>query len=181
MTKEHENEWDDYIDPVLFGIRTSVQESTKFTPFFIMHGRQAKFPMEIEKTEAVSDVTKLGDMQNTIDSLISLREHIFPKAHQNITKSQRKQKEQYKQRKGFEASAECVKIGDQVLRLNMVKRTKKGHKSEDTWIGPYEVLDISKYGSCRIQCIATGKEIKQKVNISQLKLYKQDKETSRGK
>ena len=92
MTKEHENEWDDYIDPVLFGIRTSVQESTKFTPFFLMHGRQAKFPMEIEKTEAVSDVTKLGDMQNTIDSLISLREHIFSKAHQNITKSQSKPK-----------------------------------------------------------------------------------------
>ena len=74
----------------LHGITTSVQESTKFTPFFLMHGRQAKFPMEIEKTEAVSDVTKLGDMQNTINSLISLREHIFPKAHQNITTNKKK-------------------------------------------------------------------------------------------
>ena len=29
-----------------------------------------------------------------------------------------------------------------VLCLNMLKRTKKGHKSEDTWTGPYKVLSI---------------------------------------
>ena len=56
-----------------------------------------------------------------------------------------------------------------VLLLNMVKRTKKGH-TMDTWISLYEVQCIryQQNGSCCIQCIATvGKEIKQRVNISQ--------------
>ena len=35
------------------------------------------------------------------------------------------------------------KEGDVVLRLNMLKCTKKGHKSEDTRTGPYKVLPIS--------------------------------------
>ena len=37
-----------------------------------------------------------------------------------------------------------------MLRLNMKKRTKKGHKMEDTWFGPYKVLRMSDTGSCSL-------------------------------
>jgi hypothetical protein len=54
----------------------------------------------------------------------------------------------------------------------MKKRTKKGHKMEDTWLGPpYKVLKVSESGSCSLSNVETGKNIKQKVNVSQLKLY----------
>ena len=166
MTGEHQNNWDDFIDPVLFSIRTSTQESTKYTPFFLMHGREARFPLEVEKSE----VTELGNVHDTLSSLQTLRAKVFPEVSKNIDASQNRQRDQYKRCRGVDQSFE-VKEGDLVLCLNMQKRTRKGSKDEDTWIGPYKVRDISKYGFCHLQSVATGKDIKSMVNVQYLKPY----------
>ena len=86
---DHDYKWDEYIDPVLFSIRTSVQESTKFTPFFLMYGREARLPLEAEKSNAIDDPTQLADVQERIDRLSQLREKIFPIAKNNADDSQK--------------------------------------------------------------------------------------------
>ena len=161
----HQSDWDEYLDPILFSVRTSVQESTKFTPFYLMHGREARFPMEAEKLY----MTNMGDVEERIDCLSQLKNDIFSKAKKNIDSSQNKQIKQYKKRKGITMTN--IQSGKLVLRLNMKKRTKKGHKMEDTWLGPYKVLKVSDTGCCSLSSVKTGKVIKQKVNVSQLKLY----------
>ena len=167
---ERQCDWDEYLDPVLFSIRTSVQESIKFTPFFLMHGREARYPLEAEKA---SYQYLFPDIQERVNSMTKIKDSLFPIAKKNIDESQRRQKKQYRKRKGIAKTN--VSPGDSVLRLNMIKRTKKGHKTEDTWLGPYKVLTISDSGSCLLQCIKTGKRLKQKLNISQLKLYQSSK------
>ena len=50
MGEHGSGDWDQYLEPTLFGIRTSVQESTKHTPFFLMHGREAiEFPLRLSR------------------------------------------------------------------------------------------------------------------------------------
>ena len=39
VVNDHQNNWDELLDPVLFAIRTSRQKSTKYTPFEIMFNR----------------------------------------------------------------------------------------------------------------------------------------------
>jgi len=39
LVKKEHNDWDQYIDGVLFGYRTAVQKSTKKTPFEVMYLR----------------------------------------------------------------------------------------------------------------------------------------------
>ena len=39
MVKQNENEWENYLDSVLFVYRTSKQASAKFSPFFLLYGR----------------------------------------------------------------------------------------------------------------------------------------------
>ncbi|XP_051777065.1 gypsy retrotransposon integrase-like protein 1 isoform X1 [Erpetoichthys calabaricus] len=57
---EKQADWDDHLDPVLFVFRTSVNATTKFTPFFLMFNREASYPAEIEfdsgKEEQVQDM-----------------------------------------------------------------------------------------------------------------------------
>ena len=142
-----------------------------------MHGREARFPFEMEKASAVYDPIELGEVQRAIDRLHAVRE-IFSDVSKNIDTSQRKQKIQYQRRKGLGQNTH-IKDGAVVMRLNMIKRTKKGHKHEDTWMGPYKVLDISKYGCCRLQCITTGKDLKTKVKINQLKVYQEPQFTAK--
>ena len=91
--------------------------------------------------------------------------------------AQKKQKEQYKQCRGSGQEVPIQK-GDLVLHLNMLKRTKKGHKGEDTWFGPYKVLEVTEHGSCHLLDTKTEKEIKQKVNVSQLSKIYLDPNTS---
>ena len=67
-----------------------MQESTKFTPFFLMHGREARFPLEAEKSSAAN--LKMENVQERIDHLSKLKEDIFPIAKKNIHHSQDKQK-----------------------------------------------------------------------------------------
>ena len=87
----------------------------------------------------------------------------------NIENNQERQKQQYRKRK--EAVSNSIQVGQTVLRLNILKRTTKGHKMEDTWLGPYRVIEMFASGGCVLRCIKTNSTIKRKVNISQLKIY----------
>ena len=63
-----------------------------------------------------------------------------------------------------------LKVGSLVLQLNMLKRTKKGHKMQDTWLGSYTMVEITQYGCCKLCCARTGCDLKQKVNSCQLEV-----------
>ena len=44
---ENHRDWDDKLPAVAFAYRTSIQESTGFTPFFLLHGREARVPADL--------------------------------------------------------------------------------------------------------------------------------------
>ena len=47
LVNESQDDWDHLIDNVLFAYRTSKHDSTKYTPFFLMYGREARLPIEV--------------------------------------------------------------------------------------------------------------------------------------
>ena len=47
MVKKNENEWENYLDSVLFVYSTSKQASAKFSPFFLLYGREPRLPMDL--------------------------------------------------------------------------------------------------------------------------------------
>ena len=53
MTAEHEEDWDEMLGPVLFSLRTKPQASTKFSPFFLLYHREAKYPAEMEDFDGI--------------------------------------------------------------------------------------------------------------------------------
>ena len=127
MTGERQNDWDECIDPILFAIRTSVQESTKHSPFFLMYGREAKLPLEVEKEKIDSKSNELGEVEQAINHLQSIRDEVFPVVVSNIDASQKKQKDQYTRRKGLIQTSN-IKEGDLVLRLNMLSVQRRATK-----------------------------------------------------
>lgn len=54
MVDDNTNEWDKFIDSVLFSYRTSKQDSTKYSPFFIMYGRTPRLPVDLLMSRKVS-------------------------------------------------------------------------------------------------------------------------------
>ena len=166
------DDWCEYLDSALFATNTSIQNTTKFTPFRIMFGRNPCFPLEAEKmAESVSVEKAMEDIDKAeIDDYISdiiEKQVIFPKVDNNIKVAQEKQKAQYAQRKGIVEYS--FKIGDKVLRRNMQQKTRKGKKMEDRWLGPYVIVEISNT-SCLLKN-QSGKILKQRVNLCQLKPF----------
>ncbi len=45
VSKEQE-QWNLYLDSILFSYRVSRQDSTRYSPFFLVYGRQARLPVE---------------------------------------------------------------------------------------------------------------------------------------
>ena len=44
---EHKDDWDDLLPPVMMAYRSSVHESTGFSPYRRMFGEECMFPMDI--------------------------------------------------------------------------------------------------------------------------------------
>ena len=47
LVNEHQNNWSDFLDEVAYSIRTQKQASTKFTPFYLMFGRNPNSPEKV--------------------------------------------------------------------------------------------------------------------------------------
>ena len=146
----------------------------------MMSGREPRFPLEAEKAgdgTDMSDVQKQWqdcDVEQVIDRIIEKQTSLFCEVEQRPATAQEKQKEQYQRRKRIVQYQ--FEIGCKVLRRNMKKKTKKGHKSEDPWLGPYTIAELS-----ATSCLLVNKhneKLKTGVNLSQLKLYHEPITTS---
>ena len=45
---DDQDDWDQLLDPILFAYRTSIQSSSKFSPFFLMYGRRPRLPIDVK-------------------------------------------------------------------------------------------------------------------------------------
>lgn len=169
---DDDDDWDRHLNAAVFSINTSIHASTKVTPFLLMFGREARFPIQAEaESTNPSSIEILASEENVsqhLETSASQKIELFSKVSKNISAAQEKQKRDYNRRK-------CVinhhfKTGDQVLWRNMLQVTKKGHKMEDKWHGPYVVAGESKKGVCVLKNMV-GVVLKKRVNVNQLKPY----------
>jgi hypothetical protein len=131
--------WDQNLQLVVFSYNCAIQSSSKFSPFFVVFGREAKVPCDIaleEKTE----ITGLSDYSydNFIKKHTQELENAWKIVKLNLLNASTKQKE-YKD--WHEKAAETdIKIYDLVLLFNDYLKNKT--KFSNKWRGPYRVMKI---------------------------------------
>ena len=127
-----QEEWPKVLPGVLFAYRTSVQESTRYTPFFLMYGRQAKLPLEAETSEtvdieeqpatAVPDDSAEEEIKARLDVIDHVRNTVSKNVSENISIAQDKQKRDYAKRHG---KKKAFVEGDFVLLWNLRRSDQK--------------------------------------------------------
>lgn len=160
--KNHLQEWDNYIAPVLFSYRTSQHSTTKVSPFLLVYGREAKLPTD--STEIEEEHSLVHHVEHMIDNLPILRN----KAQKQITDDQQKQKDRHDKKLRTEVP---YNIGDQVLYYRAMLDKQWSNKLEPKWKGPYYIHSVLGNGAYKIREI-DGKVLKAPVNGKYLKLYK---------
>ena len=87
LVNDHHNNWDELVDEVLFAYRTSQQASTKCTPFFLMHSREARLPIGVKiSIEGNTDTSSLS-VGDKVKRLVEMQEKAHLTALENIVKS----------------------------------------------------------------------------------------------
>lgn len=131
---EEGKDWDKLIPFLLFAFREVPQESTGYSPFELLYGREVRGPLDIlkesweaSKTSNVNVVSYVLQMREKMEQLSSL-------VRGNLEEARSQQKTWYDQN----ARERSFKEGDQVLVLLPTSAAKL----EAQWQGPYKISKV---------------------------------------
>lgn len=134
MCSERPQDWDRYIDALLFAYRDVPQESLGFSPFELLYGRQVRGPMgilrelwtgKLDASETKTVYQYVVDLKNKLVDTCQL-------AQDELTKSSRR----YKRNFDIKARKQCFAPGDEVLLLLPTDKNKLLMQ----WKGPFRVV-----------------------------------------
>ncbi|KAJ8007849.1 hypothetical protein DPEC_G00098460 [Dallia pectoralis] len=89
VVADHPKDWDQYLQSTMFALRTKKQLTTKFSPDFLMFGREARYPSEVDEEYEVTDdkVNRLLCLEE-ISEGAHKRQSVYEDVKHNVKKSQ---------------------------------------------------------------------------------------------
>ena len=156
------NNWDKLIKWALMSYRANKQASTKYSPFFLLVGKQIRLPIEndidpLDNTHE-SEYGIEEEIDQRLQSLLQ-KESANANSKLNLQSAQNKQKEQY----DAKHASLTYQVGDIVWYKNRRKSQRKGGKLEFNWVGTREIETNLGNGAYKL------KGIKRTYNATQLK------------
>lgn len=139
MLLSHGGEWDGFLKQVAFAYNTSPHASTKFSPFYLMHGREARVPVDVLVSSPVMDSEKARSVSEYVTVLVKRLESAFGTARLYASEATERQKLYYDK-------AVCHhphKVGTLVWLNNP---TESRTKLAPHWKGPYQVVQVLSSG-----------------------------------
>jgi transposase InsO family protein len=142
--------WVEELPSVLWSLRTTPNADTQETPFLLVHGAEAVFPVEITheapRITAYDEITSTEALQDDVDALDEARDKALARA----TQYQQSLRNYHSSR----VHPRSFIVGDLVLRLK-----QDGHgKLESPWVGPYIMSEVIPGGAYRLQDKKIGKD-----------------------
>ncbi|KAL3875347.1 hypothetical protein ACJMK2_033305 [Sinanodonta woodiana] len=136
MCAEKPQDWDRYLNAILFAYREVPHESLVFSPFELLYGRTIRGHMRILRELLSGDVAD-GEVKTTYQYVVDLRERLESTcrmAHDELVKSGRKYAKYYNRG----TRSRKFDVGDRVLVLLPTSRNKLLVQ----WKGPFKVKQV---------------------------------------
>ena len=160
---DEQNNWSQQLPYVMMAYRTSVHESTGYTPHFLVYGQEVCFPIDFMYPNP-SDQHPAD-----IHEFVSAREIRFQKAYDSartaLNFNQRPRNALYNRK----VHGATYQVNQKVILHNPVVPVGKSSKFFSPWKGPYVILQCLNDVTYCIQEIATQKELV--VHYDRLKLF----------
>ena len=131
---KNRDDWDDLLPAVMMAYRSSVHESTGFSPYRLMFGEECTLPMDIGLPKEQLDTTDLITSPYVIWVRDALEE-AYDQVRQHSGRAVQRQKRLYDRR----AVKRNFAVGDWVMRYYS---PAKKCKLDSPWIGPYLIVSF---------------------------------------
>ena len=164
VNKDQSN-WPSLLPSVMMAFRsTPCSESTQFTPFQLLFGREMTLPID---TSLIPKPTLGQDAKKYFESLIQKL-----KVSQEIaTENLKIAKEKAKLRHDQNAKEPTFQLNDLVLLRNTRVREGLSTKLADKYTGPYYIVEVGPNHTYKLRNCADNKLLASLMNASRLKLY----------
>ena len=133
---DNQKDWDQHIPKLMFAYRTTVHESTGYTPFHVTFGRSPMLPVDIMIGAPVKQKEATALPQFVRDLHSSLR-NVYSQVCEAVKESHQRNKTRYDQH----TANTHLSIGDQVWLYVPAVKTGTTKKLASLWWGPYTVID----------------------------------------
>jgi hypothetical protein len=145
MVNSTRSNWNLMLYPTLWAYRTSVKTATGFSPFQLVHGVEAVFPIECEIPSLKIVVKLLPDTTQLEEHLVYL-EHL-DEQHRDATLANEAHKKCVKSQYDKFVHPRVFSEGDLVLVYDQDKDALGAGKFNPMWHGPYIVRWVLEKGS----------------------------------
>ncbi|UYV76755.1 K02A2.6-like, partial [Cordylochernes scorpioides] len=164
IDEKHQN-WDEILPFVTFAYNSSVQETTGYSPYFLIHGRE---PLTfLDSTFDWPEVPpKPGDFDDYISNLLTIVEESKKISMARTMARQDKSKHVYdKHRREANFSPD-----DLVLIWTPIRKVGRADKLQKNYIGPFKIIRKTSPVNYEVKEVTgRGKKI---VHVSRMKLYR---------
>ncbi|UYV71727.1 hypothetical protein LAZ67_9000138, partial [Cordylochernes scorpioides] len=164
IDEKHQN-WDEILPFVTFAYNSSVQETTGYSPYFLIHGRE---PLTfLDSTFDWPEVPpKPGDFDDYISNLLTIVEESKKISMARTKARQDKSKQVYdNHRREVNFSPD-----DLVLIWTPIRKVGRADKLQKNYIGPFKVIRKTSPVNYEVKEVkGRGKKI---VHVSRMKLYR---------
>lgn len=158
-TNTQQTDWDEYLGQVTFAYNTSRQDTTKFSPFMLVYGREPILPTEANLIPAEGPCTS-NDIR---EGALAARNQ----AVRNIQKKQQSDKIRYDSKHRHVEYAE----GDQVKVFTPFRKVGRSEKLLLRWSGPYYITKKVSDVDYEVQMGTSKNSKKDIIHISRILPY----------
>jgi len=142
-TLQNHNEWDETLTSVELALRSSISNSTKYSPFEILFGQRIRLPGEGNiNIEMVGKENVEKQLQERFEEIMNVRRKVEINVR-NVGRTYEKKKYLYRE----------IKIGELVLVKNFCIAQKT------RFVGPYRIVERVGSSAYRMVCLRDGREI----------------------
>ena len=165
VNSDHKN-WDSILPYITFAYNTSRQESTGQTPFFLLYGREATLPQDIEfkvKSNPLQ-IKGVSEQPEAVAKKITEARHLLLKRLHQV---HLRQKADYdKKRRETNYSKD-----DLVLVYKPFRKVGKSDKLLHRWLGPYKIIRRISDLNYEVQKLRTRSNTTDTVHVTNLKPF----------
>lgn len=167
---ELKRDWDEVLPYVILAYNAATHETTKFTPYFLLFGKEPRFPFEIALTPT-SEV--VGGIAAYAEEMVQRLKEAVRLAKDNIQLAQHKAEAQAAAKR----TPVTYQVGQKVW-LYVKPRTKidgMSAKLQLPWQGPFTVLKQITPNVVSLRGLQA--KVAQNVHVNRLKSYREDRPT----
>ena len=141
---QEEERWDEFLPELLMAYRASVHDTTKFTPFHLMFGREIRLPIDVMFGKNPDPVQEHTEYARELRARL---ENAFGLVREHTRAAQKWQKDRYDRR----ASGGRYEVGDRVWLHSPAVPRGRSPKLHRPWTGPFVVIKVLSEVTYRVQ------------------------------